>query len=340
MRERLSLLLLCTVFISFPYVYSPGTSSGQTASGSIVGQIRIAPGLEIKAPVLVTLSTRGATVNSVYTDNEGRFGFNGLPGNLYHISINEEGYLPLQDEVSVDPVTSSMRVLTIYLVPRATNAQSSPSVKGSNTRLADSTQFNQHIPKPARKEYDKAVKADGDGKTDDAIRHYTKAVELAPEYYEARNNLGSAYLTKSQFPQAQDQFEKVIQANPSDAASYFNLANLYLLKSQYSQSEEWVKKGLRREPDSAFGHFLEGSLCSRTGRLGEAESSLRRALELDPFMSKAHLALVNLYMNQKRDSAAAAELRLFLKNFPEDPFAPKAKQVLQKLEAVTGKANP
>ena len=113
-----------------------------------------------------------------------------------------------------------------------------------------------------------------------------------------------------------------------------------MLKSQYSQSEEWVEKGLRREPDSAFGHFLEGSLCSRTGRPSEAESSLRRSLELDPFMSKAHLALVNLYLQQKRDGDAAAELRLFVKNFPEDPFAPKAKQVLQKLEVASGKANP
>jgi predicted Zn-dependent protease len=341
MRERLSLLpLLCTTLICLAYVCSPRLLSSQTTSGSIVGQIRIAPGLEIKAPVLVTLSTRGATVNSVYTDNEGRFGFNGLPGNLYHISINEEGYLPVQDDLSVDPVNSSMRVLNIYLVPRETNAKSSPSIKGSNTHLADSSQLNQNIPKSARKEYDKAVNADGAGKTNEAIRHYAKAVELAPEYYEARNNLGSAYLAKSQFQQAQDQFEKVIQSNPSDAAAYFNLANLYLLKSQYSQSEGWVEKGLRREPDSAFGHFLEGSLCSRTGRPSEAESSLRRALELDPFMSKAHLALVNLYLQQKRDKDAAAELRLFLKNFPEDPFAPKAKQVLQKLEAVTGKINP
>jgi TolA-binding protein len=60
---------------------------------------------------------------------------------------------------------------------------------------------------------------------------------------------------------------------------------------------------------------------------------LRRSLELDPLMSKAHLALVNLYLRQKRNREAAAELRDFLKTFPEDPFAPKAKQVLGKLEA-------
>jgi outer membrane protein assembly factor BamD (BamD/ComL family) len=54
-------------------------------------------------------------------------------------------------------------------------------------------------------------------------------------------------------------------------------------------------------------------------------------------MSKSHLALVNLYMQQKRPGDAASELRVFLKNFPEDPFAPKAKQVLEKLEAGSSK---
>ncbi len=340
MRERLPPLpLLCAALIILFYSASPEWLFAQT-SGSIVGQIRVSPGTEIKAPVLVTLSSRGATVDSIYTDNEGRFGFSDLPANLYHLVINEDGYLPVQDEVPVDPVTSSMRIVTIFLVPKETKTNSSPSIKGGNTHLADLRQFNQQIPKQARKEYDKGIKADGAGKVDEALRHYTRAIELAPDYYEARNNLGSAYLATSQFPKAQDQFEKVVQANPSDAAAYFNLANLYLLENRYPESEAWVEKGLSREPASAFGHFLQGSLYSRTGRPSEAESALRRSLELDPFMSKAHLALVNLYIQQKRDPEAAAELRLFLKNFPADPFVPKAKQVLQKLEAVAGEVNP
>jgi len=339
MLKRLPLSLFTLALCSLAYSLFPGRAVGQ-ASGSIVGQVFIAPGRELTTPVLITVTSHGAIIYRNYTDSEGHYGVNGLPASTFHVVVNEEAYQPVDQEARIDSVTSaSMVILNIYLIPRNPD-KTQAATKGGNVHLVDSAKLNEQIPKPARKEYDKGVKADGAGKGDEAIRHYTKAIELAPAYSEARNNLGSAYLTKSQFPQAQDQFEKVIQANPSDAAAYFNLANLYLLKSQYSQSEEWVEKGLRREPDSAFGHFLEGSLCSRTGRPSEAESSLRRSLELDPFMSKAHLALVNLYMQQKRDRDAAAELRLFLKNFPEDPFAPKAKQVLQKLEAVTGKMNP
>jgi Tfp pilus assembly protein PilF len=335
MRGRLMALpLFCAVFISLAYVCSPESLSGQ----NIVGQIRISPGTEIKAPVLVTLSSRGATINSIYTDNEGRFGFNGLAANLYHVMVNENGYLPVQEDVSVG--VNSMQILTIYLVPNETQAKSATSIKGGNTRLAGSTQLTQQIPKAARKQYEKGVRSDKDGKPDEAIAHYQKAVELAPDFYEARNNLGSDLLSKSKFPEARQQFEKVITINPSDAAAYFNLANLSLLTQQYDQAQSWVEQGLSKQPDSAFGQFLLGSLYGKSGKPGEAEVALKRCLELDPFMSKAHLALVNLYLQQKRDNDAASELRLFLKNFPEDPFAPKARQVLQKLEDVSGSVNP
>jgi Tfp pilus assembly protein PilF len=325
-------LLLGTTLLVLIYAASPSRSSSQAGGGSIVGQVRISPGNEIKAPVMITLSSRGMTINSIYTDNEGRFGFNGLPGNLYHVMINEQGYAPVEQEVALDAVIATMQVLTIYLVPKDAS-KSADQVKGGNTRLADSAQYNQQIPKPARKEFDKGIRADKNGKPDEAIKYYQKAVGLYPQFYEARNNLGSALLSKSKFPDAQEQFEQVVKMNPSDAAAYFNLGNLCLLTQQLDKGQQWVAQGLSKQPDSAFGHFLQGSLYAQTGKPNEAEAALRRSLELDPVMSKAHLALVNLYLRQKRNHEAAAELRDFLKTFPEDPFAPRAKQVLDKLEA-------
>jgi Tfp pilus assembly protein PilF len=323
-------LLLCSLFA--------GKASGQ-ASGSILGQVRVSPGRELPSPVMVTITSHGAILYNTYTDNEGHFGVNGLPSGVFHIAIREDAYQPFEQEVRIDSVTSAtMQIVNVFLVPKkSVKDTDTASAKGENIHLIDTTKLNQQVPKPARKEYEKGVKSDGAGKADDSIRHYTRAVEIAPNYYQARNNLGSAYLTKSEFSHAQDQFEKVIAENPTDASAYFNLANLYLLKSQYQLCADWVEKGLRREPDSAFGHFLQGSLYSRTGRPSEGETALRRSLELDPFMSKSHLALVNLYMQQKRTGDAASELRVFLKNFPEDPFAPKAKQVLEKLEGVASK---
>ena len=94
----------------------------------------------------------------------------------------------------------------------------------------------------------------------------------------------------------------------------------------------WADQGLSKEPSSAFGHFLKGSLYSAAGDVQQAEKELQRSLELDPRLAKAHLALVNLYLREKRTTEAIAELQNFLKISPDDPMAAKARDALKKLQ--------
>jgi regulator of sirC expression with transglutaminase-like and TPR domain len=61
-------------------------------------------------------------------------------------------------------------------------------------------------------------------------------------------------------------------------------------------------------------------------------------LDLDPKLGKAHLALVNLYLRQKRNTEAVAELQAFLKLLPDDPLAPKVREVLKRLQSNSGEA--
>jgi tetratricopeptide (TPR) repeat protein len=313
-------------------VLFPAQLTAQAPGGSILGQVRIAPGWDLKSPVMVTLESRGLVTNTVYTDSQGHFGFNGLPGNLYHVVINEKEYQLVREEVPIDPIMSSVRVLTIFLTPREEKKnEKSSAVSGGNAHVTDSAQYASNIPKPALNEFKKGVNSDHSGDVDEAIRHYGKAVGLAPDFYAARNNLGSDLMAKGQLAEAQEQFEAVVKINPADASAYFNLANLFLLARQYDKAMSWAGQGLSKEPDSAFGHFLQGSLYAHDGRAREAEAAFHRSLELDPSLAKAHLALVNLYVQQQRTGDAVAELRTFLKEFPHDPLVPKAKEVLTKL---------
>jgi tetratricopeptide (TPR) repeat protein len=314
--------------------------TAQNTSGTIVGQLRVARGSFPVNPVLVSLEGRGAVINSVYSDNEGRFTFAGLPGNVYHVVISEKEYLPVRETIAMNPETGPMALVTIFLAPvELRNSESKLSITGGNTRLTDAAEYR-NVPKPARKEYEKGLKADKAGKLVEATQHYVKAIDLYPDFYAARNNLGTALMNRSEYSQAKEQFEKVVALNATDAASYFNLANLYILTKQAENAQLWIERGLSRQPDSALGHFLQGSLYEMTGKFKEAETSLRRSIELDPLMAKAHLALVNLYLRTKRDEHAVSELRAFLTAFPNDAFAPKAKQVLKRLEGGSAASDP
>lgn len=320
----------------------PGDLFGQVILGRVIGQVRTPSGDYPARQILVELRLHGGTVESVYTDNEGRFGFSNLQANGYRIVINDEEYYPVEERADVNPDVAPYTRVLINLRSREEKKDDPKNVRpsGSNPYLVDPVDYNKRFPKKALKEYERGIDAERKGNHDDAIAHYQSALKIAPEYYPAHNNLGSLYLSKADFTSAEEQFQAAVRLDRNDAQAYFNLGNLFLLKGRYSESEVALSSGLQRQPDSAFGHFLQGSLYGRTGKLPEAEKSLRAALQLDSTMWQAHLQLVSLYLQQQRRQHAIDELQVFLKAFPSVSAAPKAKELLQKLQGENDSAHP
>ena len=306
--------------------------------GKIFGSVWVVKADAPSPPVLVTLQMRESPIASVYTDNQGRFGFFNLVANQYKVVINDDAYNPESITSVVYPSSSLTNFVRFNLIPRPT-AKKDPlpgRVVGSNPYLIDLAEYSQKFPKKTLKEFDKGVEADHHGKTDEAIQHYEKALSYSPDFYPAHNNLGSAYLGRQNFEAAQTQFEAALKGNQNDVEAYFNLANVLLLTQRYPAAEREIEEGLQRRPDSAFGQFLLGSVYSRTGRPELAEKSLQSALQLDPKMSQVYLQLVNLYVQQKRTPEAISELEAYLKAFPDSPYSPKARESLKRLQMEAG----
>lgn len=337
MGRRFHALLWFALLASF---FIPDRLPAQSPNqlGKIIGTVRVLRGDFPTHPVLISLEMRDSPIGSAYCDDQGRFGFYGLIANNYRVSVNDDGYEPVSETTDVDPALSPVNFVQITLILR-TRAKKDPlpgRVGGSNPYLVDPADYNQKFPKRTLKEFDKGVKADHQGKTDEAIQHYEKALSYSPNYYPAHNNLGSAYLARQKFDEAQAQFEAAIKANQNDSEAHFNLANVLLLTQRYPDAEREIEEGLQRRPDSAFGHFLQGLLYSHTARPELAEKSLRSSLQLDPKMSQAYLQLVNLYLQQKRTPEAISQLEAYLKAFPDSSYSPKARETLKRLQGDEG----
>jgi tetratricopeptide (TPR) repeat protein len=316
-------------FAALLFLLAAGPSAwSQQQMGSILGIVRVVRS-SFPSPVLVSLQLHGATIATCYTDSDGRFAFNTLPANLYQVVINDDFYLPFETKVEIKPDIQPLNILQVTLVPRtsASNAAAAPYV-------VSPSDFNRMPPK-AIKEYERGLKMEAAGKPDDAIEHYQKAIKAAPDFAMAHNNLGSLFIAKAQFPEAQKELEESIRFAPADSKAYFNMANLMLLTGKLQDAERYLQDGFRKQPDSAFGLFVQGSVLERSGKLEDAERTLRRALQLDPKLTRPHLELVNVYLLANRPADAVAELRAFLQQAPSDPLAPKAREVLARLEAAT-----
>jgi tetratricopeptide (TPR) repeat protein len=332
---RKSLLLWFVGVCACP-VLPLSLSAQQQILGSVIGRLRVVRSGSPPEAVLVSLEFRGATVDSVYTDSSGTYGFHNLPPNPYYVVVKDDNYEPVRQLAVVEAtMLAPMVMVDITLVPKKTEKAASEilSPSGSNPNVIDLREYSARFPKHAVKEFDKGLTADREGKRDDAIHHYQKAVAIAPDFYVAHNNLGSDYLSKSDFPAARKEFEQVVRLNQSDADAYFNLSNVCMLTGQFPEAQQYLDEGMRRQPESAVGQFFLGSLNLRLKRLPQAESALRRAIQLDPLMAQARLQLVNLLLQQARKEDAESLLRDFLSAFPSSPFSPQAKQVLQRLES-------
>ena len=323
---------LLTILVPF-FLSCPGLLAQR--SGVIIGQVRLPGGALLPQRVLVTLQLRGAPTNSTFTDNEGRFSFSQLMPAVYHVVVKEEGYYPASQRARVDPDVSTTTLVRIILRRRERGRPEQPPTPavGGNPHLVDVADYAKQFPRQAVKEFEAGVKANQLGKANQAMKHYQKSVELAPDFYPAHNNLGTIYVTQGNFEAAEGEFAQVIELNHNDAQAYFNLGNVFCLTQRYSDAERTLREGLKREPGSAFGNYLLGSAHARLGKLDQAERSLRAALELDPEMSSIRLELANLYLQQGRTTEAIAELKIFAKESPTHPMRPKVEELLEKLES-------
>ena len=75
-----------------------------------------------------------------------------------------------------------MRIVDIYLTPRDAKPKSSAHQRREYASSRLGAVHPRQIPKPARKEFEKGVKLDRDGKSDEAIKRYQKASRSHPSF--------------------------------------------------------------------------------------------------------------------------------------------------------------
>ncbi|HZQ96801.1 MAG TPA: tetratricopeptide repeat protein [Candidatus Sulfotelmatobacter sp.] len=325
--QRLLLVVVCLLACTL------ASAQQQTTTATLVGQLRVTREGSPPMRVLVRLERSGAQVGESYSDPEGKFSFDDLPGNLYHVVIRQEGYRFVELPVDINPSTQHLVYVHIELVPDEKSEAAQATLKGSNSAMVDESSLIDKFPKDAKKQYEKGTKAQREGKSQQAIEHYEKALQIAPAMYFARNNLASLYLENQRFSEAEMELKRVIEENQADANAYFNLANVYLLTNRLNEASDSIQEGLKRQPRSAFGEFLMGSTLMKKGNTREAEKLFHVALADNPGLANARLALVNLYIRQERNPEAVEELSLFLKQSPGSPFAPHARELLNKLQS-------
>ena len=125
------------------------------------------------------------------------------------------------------------------------------------------------------------------GRTEEAIAHYTKAIQLEPDYFNAHNNLGLARAARREFKEAALHFQAAVQIRPGTAGVHYNLAVALVSLGDWQAAERSVREALRIDPNFAEAHNDLGMMLAMQGKVEEGMVHFREALRLKPGYAEA-----------------------------------------------------
>jgi tetratricopeptide (TPR) repeat protein len=120
------------------------------------------------------------------------------------------------------------------------------------------------------------------GRMEEGVRQLMEAIRLEPENYMAHNNLGVAYLLQDNFAQAVHHLQDALRLKPEFDTARNNLGvALKNLGNLEDAAREFVE-AIRLNPGYAEAYNNLGLTLKAQGKLEEARANFRRAIELNP----------------------------------------------------------
>ena len=142
-----------------------------------------------------------------------------------------------------------------------------------------------------------------EGKRDEAIDSYEKAIAIKPDWAEAYANIGSARSQQGNLDAAITYYQKAVELKPELEVLHSNLANSFLQQGKYESAITSYQTALKIKPDWADVHANLGNAFSMLGKLEEAQASYQEALVFKPNWAEVYCRMGHI---QKQDKPLEA----------------------------------
>jgi tetratricopeptide (TPR) repeat protein len=134
----------------------------------------------------------------------------------------------------------------------------------------------------------------------------------------AYNNLGAVLYSEGKTDEAVECYNKAVEIQPDYAKPYYNLAGIFARRGQIDKSIEYYQKSLAASPNYYQTHNKLGIVLLNKGRTADAIVQFREALRLNPGFSDAYLNLGVALLNQGNNSESVRYLEILVKHEPKN----------------------
>lgn len=190
-----------------------------------------------------------------------------------------------------------------------------------------------------RKDFDEGVALSRDGKYDDSIASFNKALAINPKCQDCYYNIGYAYSQKKEYDKAEESYKKAIEVKPDYAEAYNGLANIYNAQRKFDLAADASKKASEiggsapggLAGGSADSLYNQGVILWNAGKVADAKKQFEAAVAANPNHAESHYQLGMVLVNEGNLAGAATEFNTYLKLAPDGPNAAQAKALVAQL---------
>ena len=158
------------------------------------------------------------------------------------------------------------------------------------------------------------------------------SVAQHPDYADLHNSLGTLFFKIKRYDEAEKAFKQALNINPEYLQARFNLFRTLQaegkLEAALKEGQYLFEQGL---PYPDF-HYSLGEIYISLKMYDEAEAILQRLLEKKPKYVRAHLILAQLYENMSANDKAISQLRKCLDSNPSKERKLEAREALLRLK--------
>ena len=163
-----------------------------------------------------------------------------------------------------------------------------------------------------------------EGRTEDAVGYFQRALQLSPDHLIALDNLGNAYRQAKRWEEARQVLEHALAVRPQDPEANYSLGMVYAQTNDNDRAYEYLQNALRLRPDYPEALNNLGVLYLRTGRRDQAVASFEECIRVAPAFDQSYLNLARVHAIEGEPEKARSVLRKLLKQHPDHAQAQKA----------------
>jgi len=190
------------------------------------------------------------------------------------------------------------------------------------------------IPEAAWRDYREAQKDLTKHDFEAAAKRLEDAVERAPQFSPAWNNLGTIAYQQQNYGRAEEDFREALVQDPQSYEALVNLGGVLIMLHKLDEALTRNSVAVQTRPNDALAQSQLGMTYFTLGQFDLAIKHLEQARAIDPaHFSYPQLVLAEIHLRQDNPHAAADVLDDFLTRHPDWPQAATMRQKIVELRS-------